>query len=95
MSHGMPRALKIYAGRHSELKSLMAKDKIFCDEDLSLKRLAVLINVTPHQLSEFLNSKMNMNFNAFIKIFSTCFALLALIVIIINGPSLSKTIPEK
>jgi type I restriction enzyme R subunit len=36
------------------------------DEDLSLKRLAGLLSIHPHQLSAYLNRELNMNFNGFI-----------------------------
>jgi AraC-like DNA-binding protein len=48
------------------LDDLMYEDKIFCDDDLSLTRLAGLLSITPHQLSEFLNTHMGLNFNNYI-----------------------------
>ncbi|MCL2025198.1 MAG: helix-turn-helix domain-containing protein [Leptospirales bacterium] len=49
-----------------ELSKLMDEEKIYCDEDLSLKRLAGLLSVQPHTLSAYLNRELNTNFNVFI-----------------------------
>ncbi|MDA3899180.1 MAG: AraC family transcriptional regulator [Spirochaetes bacterium] len=49
-----------------ELTLLMQEEKLFCDEDLSLKRLSRAMNITPHQLSSFLNEYFNKNFNTYI-----------------------------
>jgi AraC-like DNA-binding protein len=54
---------KEYIGK--ELNKLM-DEKIYCDEDLSLKRLAGLISVQPHILSAYLNRELNTNFNVFV-----------------------------
>jgi YesN/AraC family two-component response regulator len=50
----------------NDLLSLMEKDKIYCDEDLNLGSLAEELGITSHQLSQFLNEKMNRNFNSFV-----------------------------
>jgi AraC-like DNA-binding protein len=44
----------------------MEEEKIFCDEDLSLARLAEELDITPYQLSQILNERLHRNFNAFI-----------------------------
>jgi len=44
----------------------MCDEKIFCDEDLTLKRLAENLDVTSHQLSEFLNVKIGKSFKSFV-----------------------------
>lgn len=49
------------------LKQLMEEEKVFCDEDLDLKTLAENLEITPHQLSEFLNQKLDTNFKSFLK----------------------------
>jgi len=49
-----------------QLKALMEEEKFYCDEDLSLNRLSRALEITSHQLSEFLNSVYNRNFNSFI-----------------------------
>jgi AraC-like DNA-binding protein len=48
------------------LEDLMKKDKVFCDEDLTLKRLADMLSISPHQLSEFLNKHMHISFNYYV-----------------------------
>jgi AraC-like DNA-binding protein len=49
-----------------KLAQLMDNEKIYCDEDLSLKRLAGLLSVQPHVLSAYLNRERSTNFNVFI-----------------------------
>ncbi|MBN2434920.1 MAG: AraC family transcriptional regulator [Spirochaetes bacterium] len=49
-----------------EIVMLMEEEKIYCDEDLTLKRLSRAMNITPHQLSAFLNDHYGKNFNTFI-----------------------------
>jgi AraC-like DNA-binding protein len=50
----------------NRLNDIMEEDKVFCDEDLTLKRLADMLSISPHQLSEFLNTHLNVNFNNYI-----------------------------
>lgn len=50
----------------SQLMDLIQDEKVFCDEDLTLQRLASMLSMTPHQLSEFLNRELNRNFSSFI-----------------------------
>ncbi len=45
---------------------LMEEEKLYCDEDLSLHRLSEALEISPHQLSEFLNRHYEMNFNTFV-----------------------------
>ena len=49
-----------------KLKELMEVEKVYCDEKMSLKTLSSMLSITPHQLSELLNEKLNMNFHTFI-----------------------------
>ena len=49
-----------------KLTKLMEEEKRFCDEDLTLNVLARELEITPHQLSEFLNRKLKLNFNSYI-----------------------------
>ena len=51
------------------LLNLLQKEKVFCDEDLSLASLSSELKVTPHQLSEFINVHKGKNFNTFINEF--------------------------
>ena len=48
------------------LKELMEKEKLFTDDEISLKQLAEKLQITTHQLSQFINEKMNSNFHCFI-----------------------------
>jgi AraC-like DNA-binding protein len=50
----------------AKLSELMEQEKVFTDEDITLKRLAYDLSITPHQLSQFLNQRLNTNFNAYI-----------------------------
>jgi len=49
-----------------QLKIIMEEEKLFCDEDLSLTRLSEALDLTKNQLSQFLNTYHNMNFNNFV-----------------------------
>lgn len=51
---------------YRKLMELMEKEKMFCDEDLTLTRLASMVAVSGHQLSEFLNRELSMSFKQFI-----------------------------
>lgn len=53
----------------SGLHQLMDVEKLYCDEDLSLRRLADLLSIQPHQFSLYLNQRLNMNFNVYV---NTC-----------------------
>jgi AraC-like DNA-binding protein len=48
------------------LEIIMEDEKLYCDEDLSLSRLSEALEVTTHQLSQFLNEHHNKNFNCYI-----------------------------
>jgi ligand-binding sensor domain-containing protein/AraC-like DNA-binding protein len=49
-----------------KLKHLMEVEKLYTDADISLQSLADKISITPHQLSQLLNEKLNHNFADFI-----------------------------
>lgn len=51
------------------LKVLMELERVYADEALTLGRLAGALSITPHQLSEFLNERHNMNFRSFVNRF--------------------------
>ncbi|MCP4137079.1 MAG: AraC family transcriptional regulator [bacterium] len=51
---------------NKQLTMLMEEEKFYCDEDLSLARLSEALELTPHQLSRFLNEHHKKNFNIFI-----------------------------
>ncbi|MGL4370509.1 MAG: helix-turn-helix domain-containing protein, partial [Spirochaetota bacterium] len=48
------------------LVSLMENDKLYRDENLTLKSLADCVSISPHQLSQLLNDKLNTNFSSFV-----------------------------
>lgn len=50
----------------NRLGELMRDEKVFADEDLTLRDLASELGISPHQLSQILNEKMKKNFNTFI-----------------------------
>lgn len=52
-----------------QLNVMMTKEKLYCDEDLTLPRLSQSLGVTQHQLSQFLNQHYNKNFNNYINSF--------------------------
>jgi len=49
-----------------KLGIIMEEEKAFADEELTLNNLAAELEISPHQLSQFLNEKMKKNFNLFI-----------------------------
>jgi len=49
-----------------KLHQLMNEEKAFCDEDLSIKRMAHMLSIQPQQFSQYLNHRLGMNFNAYI-----------------------------
>jgi AraC-like DNA-binding protein len=50
----------------NRLRELMESERVYCEEDLSLKGLAERLGITPYQLSELLNEKLNKSFYAFV-----------------------------
>jgi len=48
------------------LNELMEDEKVFAVEGLTLAHLADELDISPHQLSEILNEKLNKNFNSYI-----------------------------
>jgi len=50
----------------SSLNIVMEEERLYCDEDLSLSRLSEALEVTSHQLSQFLNESHQKNFNSYI-----------------------------
>ena len=50
----------------ARLASLMESEKLFCDEEITLGKLADELDITPYQLSQILNERLNKNFNTFI-----------------------------
>jgi len=54
---------------HGQLVALMTDECLYRDYDLSLNTLAERLDLTPHQLSRFLNEKLGMNFSNYINSF--------------------------
>ncbi len=50
----------------NRLYQLMNDEKIYSDEELSLKTLAAELDIKPHQLSQILNERIEKNFNTFV-----------------------------
>jgi AraC-like DNA-binding protein len=50
----------------ARLGELMKYDKLYQDEEMSLNKMSIRLGITPHQLSEILNSELRMNFKSFI-----------------------------
>ncbi|MCU0484863.1 MAG: AraC family transcriptional regulator [Anaerolineales bacterium] len=48
------------------LQELMEHEKLYCHDDLKLEDLAAVLYITPHQLSEFINDQMGMNYASYI-----------------------------
>ena len=49
-----------------QLELIMEHEKFYCDEDLNLTKLSNALEISTHQLSEFLNEHYNKNFNNYI-----------------------------
>lgn len=49
-----------------KIGQLFDKEKVFKQEDLTLTNLSKMLEITPHQLSKFLNEKKKSNFNSFL-----------------------------
>ena len=54
------------AGLLTRLNRLMDTDKLYRDEDISLRTLSRELSIESYQLSQILNEKLNKNFNTFI-----------------------------
>ncbi|MCB0461157.1 MAG: helix-turn-helix domain-containing protein [Flavobacteriaceae bacterium] len=52
-----------------QLQDLMETEKLYLDETLTLSKLAKELNVTTHQLSEYVNGIKNTSFNDFVNAF--------------------------
>jgi AraC-like DNA-binding protein len=48
------------------LQELMEDERLYTDETITLQKLSERLGLTPHQLSEILNKKMNQNFKSFL-----------------------------
>lgn len=50
----------------AQLEQLVVVRRLYADPDLSLQRLSALMKITPYQLSQLVNQRMNMNFRSYI-----------------------------
>jgi len=50
----------------ARLRELMEEEKIYRQFDLKLDEVAAMLFITPHQLSEFINDLMGMNFSTYV-----------------------------
>ncbi|HOJ29282.1 MAG TPA: helix-turn-helix transcriptional regulator [Spirochaetota bacterium] len=51
---------------HHQLLNIMKNEKLYLDPEINLESLSYKLNVTPHQLSQFLNEYCHMRFNHFV-----------------------------
>ncbi len=51
----------------ARLERLMGEDKIFQNEDLNLSSLAEAVELTPHQLSELINTRFGIGFSRYVR----------------------------
>lgn len=56
------------------LDSVMKKEKLYLNEEITLKDVASILDITHHQLSQLLNERLNMNFNTFVNTYRVDFA---------------------
>lgn len=52
-----------------KMNYLMNEKKVFLDDELNIKKLSKMVAITPHQLSEILNMKIEKSFNNYINYF--------------------------
>jgi len=48
------------------LRELMEEEKIYRQFELKLDEVAAMLLITPHQLSEFINDQLRMNFSSYV-----------------------------
>ncbi len=53
-------------GAMKKLERLMETERIYADDQLTLRDLADELSLTPHQLSQLLNERLGTNFNAYV-----------------------------
>lgn len=53
-------------GIFQRMEDLIQEEKVFLDEKITLAKLAEQLSITPHQLSEILNTKLEKTFNEYI-----------------------------
>lgn len=53
----------------SGIDEIIVKEKLYCDEDITIKRLADHLDITPQHFSAYLNHHLQINFHTFINRF--------------------------
>jgi len=48
------------------IEELMETEEVYLDEELTLAKLSGMLEISPHQLSEFLNNEMQTNFKSYV-----------------------------
>ncbi len=48
------------------LQEIMSRKRLFADEEITLAQVAAEVDISPHRLSQVINDRLNINFNAFI-----------------------------
>lgn len=56
------------------LDSLMRGEKLYLNEEVTLKDVASMLDISHHQLSQLLNERLNLNFNTFVNNYRVEFA---------------------
>ncbi|HOP29788.1 MAG TPA: helix-turn-helix domain-containing protein [Spirochaetota bacterium] len=56
------------------LDSVMKSERLYLNEEITLKDVAAILDITHHQLSQLLNERLNMNFNTFVNTYRVEFA---------------------
>lgn len=56
------------------LDAIMKSERLFLNEEITLKDVAIILDITHHQLSQLLNERLNMNFNTFVNTYRVEFA---------------------
>ncbi len=51
----------------SKLSTLITRDKIYTDSNLSLSKLSKLLGLSPHQLSELMNNRLGKKFSRYLR----------------------------
>src|SRR6056297_3159398 len=53
----------------ARLTALMNEEKLYLDDQLSLQKLAAYLDITSHQLSRILNTRLEVNYNTYVNTF--------------------------
>jgi AraC-like DNA-binding protein len=56
------------------LDSVMKSERLYLNEEITLKDVASILDITHHQLSQLLNERLNLNFNTFVNTYRVDYA---------------------